>query len=46
MLNIADMAIIPGHSDIDVEDVKSSRCIKISSGIMSPLDTINILTKS
>lgn len=46
MLNIADLAIIPGHSDLGERDVKNKRCIKISSGIKSPLDTLKIIETS
>lgn len=43
MLSIANLSIIPGHSDLSDKDLKNCRYIRISSGISSPLDTIKIL---
>lgn len=45
MLNIADLAIIPGHSDLSVRDVRNSKCIKIAPGMESPLETMKIIGK-
>lgn len=46
MLSIADLAIIPGHSDLNEKDVKNKRCVKISSGFKSPLDTLKFIETS
>lgn len=43
MLNIANLSIIPGHSSIGKENLKNCKYIEISSGIRSPLETINII---